>query len=79
MLHCWVGTYGVSALTVAIGRYLGDKNIKFIEKPLMSECFEKNNLTQEEIDNRELQKMLLAEEMWIKNDKKRGLKETIIK
>lgn len=45
----------------------------------MLEIFEENNMTQEELDNRELQKMLLAEEMWIKNDKQRGLQETIIK
>lgn len=78
-MHSWVGTYGVSALTVAIARCFGDKNVKFIEKPIMLESFEENNLTQEELDNRELQKMLLAEEMWIKNDKQRGLQETIIK
>ena len=35
--------------------------------------------TQEELDNREIQRMILAEEQWIKNDRRRGLPETLTK
>ena len=79
MVHTWFGTYGISAFTTSIARCFGDKKAEYIEKPIFNEILKEESLTQEELDNRELQKMILAEEMWIKNDKKRGLKETIIK
>ena len=77
LVHGWIGNYGISALTVSIASCFGDKKAKYIEKPMFEE-FDDGNLTQEEIDNKELQKMLLAEEMWIKQQKKKGLPETVI-
>lgn len=80
LIHLWVGTYGVSALSVAISKcFSKNSNAKYIENPILEEIIRNNELTQEELDNRELQRMILAEEQWIKNDLRRGLAETIIK
>ena len=51
---------------------------KYLEHPIMSDMTQDENLTQEEIDNRELQKMIYAEEMWAKQHKRKGLPETVI-
>lgn len=80
-MHMWWGNYGISALIYAIEHCLAGNKAKsqYVKESILSKLLENDGLTQEEIDNREIQKMILAEEMWIKNDKKRGLKETIIK
>lgn len=81
LIHAWLGTYGLSALTVAIDHCLNGKKAKteYISDLITNKLFENDGLTQEEIDNREIQRMILAEEMWIKNDIKRGLDKTMIK
>ena len=75
------GNYGISALIFAIEHCLSGKKAKseYIKEPIMAKAFENDGLTQEEIDEKEMQKMLFAEEMWIKNSRKKGLPETIIK
>ena len=80
-MHMWWGNYGISALIYAIEHCLAGNKAKsqYVKESILSKLLENDGLTQEEIDNREIQKMILAEEMWIKNDIKRGLKETIIK
>lgn len=80
-MHMWWGVYGVNAVSVAVEHCLAGKKAKseFIKESVLEKIYENDGLTQEEIDERELRKMLLAEEMWIKNDKKRGLKDTITK
>ena len=45
----------------------------------MDELLENYGLTQEEIDNKELQKMLLAEQQWQMQAKMKSLPETIMK
>ena len=79
-----MGQYIMSALdsTVCNNVLWKGKNgrqSKYFEQPIMQKKFEETFMTQEEIDSRELDKMILAEEMWIRNDKKRGLPETVIK
>lgn len=83
MMHAWWGSYGLSAVSVAVEHCLAGKKAKskYIDKPMLSQLREEmknNSLTQEEIDNRELQKMIFAEEMWIKQQNKKGLPETVI-
>lgn len=79
-VHMWIGTYGMSALSVVISKcFSKNSNAKYIENPILEELIKNSELTQEELDNRELQRMILAEEQWIKNDLRRGLAETIIK
>ena len=75
------GQYTFSAVYVAVEHCLGGKKAKseYIKEPLLKDLSERIEYTQEELDNRELQKMILAEEQWIKNDKRRGLPETLIK
>lgn len=78
--HLWYGTYGVSAVSVAIERCFSQKaKSKFIEKPIFSSLSENAGLTQEQIYEKEVKKALLAEEQWIKASKQKGLPETILK
>lgn len=78
--HMWWGNYGVSALIVAIDRCFGGKKSKaeYIKDPILSKAFENDGLTEEEIQEKELRKALLAEEQWIIAGKQKGLPETII-
>lgn len=80
-MHMWWGNYGISALVYAIEHCLAGKKAKseYVKEAILNKFLENDKLTQEEIDNREIQKMIQAEEMWIKNDMRKGLSETIIK
>lgn len=51
---------------------------KTFENPIFMQAIEDSILTQEEIDEREMNKELLAMEQWIANDRRRGLPETKI-
>ena len=78
-----MGQYIMSALdcTVCNNSFWKGKNgtpSKYIEKPFLQKAFENDGLTQEEIDNREIQKMLLNEQLWANNHKKK-LPTTVIK
>lgn len=74
------GIYIQSAVSVAIEKNLAGKKAKqkYIDKPIMQNIDEDDGLTQEEIDERELKKMILAEEQWIMAAKMKGLPETVI-
>lgn len=75
------GQYTLSATLTAIDHCLNGKKAKteYIKEPLLQKEFEKDTMTQEELDRREIERMILAEELWIKNFKKKGLPETVIK
>lgn len=64
----WIqcGNYLLSAFSVALEHCLAGKKAKseYIKQPVLDRLGEYDGLTQEEIDNRELQKMLLAESKW---------------
>lgn len=51
---------------------------KTFENPIFVQAIEDSMLTQEEIDEREMRKEILAMEQWIANDRRRGLPETKI-
>ena len=74
------GVYGRSALSVVLSKVL-DKNsqAKYIEKPAYQELMDENKELTEEEMRIEIEKAILVEEMWIANDKRRGLPETLIK
>ena len=78
--HMWWGNYGISALIVVINRCFGGKGSKaeYIKEPILSKAFENDNLTDEEIYEKELKKAIIAEEQWIIASKQRGLPETVI-
>ena len=78
--YMWWGSYGISALIVAIDRCFSGKKSKaeYIKEPILSKTFENDGLTEEEIQEKELRKALLAEEQWIIAGKRKGLPETII-
>lgn len=80
MAHA-AGQYTLSAVTVAIDHALNEKKAKskYIENPVLAQAIEDSMLTQEEIDEREMKKELLAMEQWIANDRQRGLPETKIR
>lgn len=76
-----MGMYIESAVRVAVDRSLNGKkaNQEYIKVPMLSELNKDEGIMQEEIDNRELKKMILNEELWIANARIKGLSETKIK
>ena len=79
-MWAWLGNYGVSAMIVAIDRCFGGKKSKaeYAKESILSKAFENDGLTEEEIQEKELRKALLAEEQWIIAGEQKGLPETII-
>lgn len=75
------GMYVESAVQVAVERNLYGKKSKntYMKEPILSHAFEYEGLTQDEIDAREIQKMIAAEEQWIALGRRKGLPETKIK
>jgi len=77
----WIlGQYIQSAVGVAVEHCLnGNKaHSKYITEPILKDYGQDFGLTQEEIDDRELKKLIANEEAWIRNDKARGLKQADI-
>lgn len=76
----WWGNYGISALIVAIERCFGGKDSKaeYIKEPILSKSFENDGLTEDEIQELEIQKAIAVEEQWIIAGKIKGLPETVI-
>ncbi len=75
------GLYNCKAFEVVMAHFgagLSGRPSKaaYFERPIMQETEEE--MTQEEIDNQEIQKMILAEEQWIAASKMKGLPETIM-
>lgn len=63
-LYC--GNYVLSAISVALEHCLAGSKAKseYIKGPILMKLGEYDGLTQAEIDERELRKMLLAEKQW---------------
>ena len=78
--YTWWGSYGISALIVAIDRCFSGKKSKaeYIKEPILSKTFENDGLTEEEIQEKEFRKALFAEEQWIIAGKQKCLPETIL-
>lgn len=74
------GTYAMSMFsTVLASAFSKNSQAKYIEKPVYQEMANKDKELTEEEMKIEIQKAILVEEMWIANDKRRGLPETVIK
>lgn len=75
-----MGMYALSAVSVAIEHNFAGRKAKseYIKEPLLSKAFENDGLTEEEIEEREMIREILAMEQWIANDKRKGLPETTI-
>ena len=74
------GYYGMSALSVVLANaFSKNSQAKYIEKPVCQEMANKDRELTEEEMQKEIEKAILVEEMWIANDKRRGLPETLIK
>ena len=76
----FMGIYVQNAVSVAIERNFAGKKAKskYLEKPIMHELESDVGLTQEEIDERELRKMLFAEQQWQVAHSMSNLPKTII-
>lgn len=76
-----MGNYMTNAVTVALDHAFNGKKAKtkYLERPLLEEYFENLTLTQEEIDNREIQKMIAHERQQMARDRARGLKPPTLK
>lgn len=75
-----LGIYIQSAVSVAIEHNLaGQKAVsEYIKKPLLETANEKKSEETQEDADREIQKMIFADDRWIANLKRKGLQETII-
>lgn len=71
-----LGIYINNAVTVAVEHCLAGKKAKskYLEKPLMDKVFEYEGLTQQEIDEIEIQKLIANEKKWQSASKQKGLK-----
>jgi hypothetical protein len=75
--NAWsMGNYVTRAVMVAIDHAFNGKKAKseYFKKPCLEQYFEDMTLTQEEIDNRELQKMIAYERQQMAKDRANGLK-----
>lgn len=70
-----MGVYVQRAVELAIEQAFAGQKAKgeYFKSPLLEEYYENVNLTDEEKEERELQKMLLVEKQWQLNDIRRGL------
>lgn len=78
-MYC--GNYIISAISVAIDHCLNGKKAKseYIKESLLNDYEENDGLTQEEIDRKEIEKMLIAEQQWQQAAIIKKLPKTIIK
>lgn len=71
----WIsGMYFKRALEVVLGGALGSKNIEYMSESIMAEMNKYAGMTQEEIDEIEIRKMIANEEKWIAKQKASGMK-----
>lgn len=70
-----MGMYVMSAVSVAIDRAIAGRKstAEYIEEPILQKSIEEQCMTQEELDERELQKMLMYEEQWASISRQNGL------
>ena len=73
----WFGSYGVSAVAVAVEHCLSGKKAKskYIDRPVM----EQQGIAEKEITDKDIRKAILTEEMYMVAAERKGLPETIIK
>lgn len=76
-----MGIYNLRAVSVSIDHCINGNKAKseYFKVPILQSVEDTERLTQEEINERELRKMLLYEEMWRKQAKQKGLPETVLK
>lgn len=60
----------------AVGSAMNDKN-KYPSEPLFSDIFDKQIFTEEELEQRAIQKAIASEMMWMQNAKQRHLPDKI--
>ena len=80
--NAWsMGIYVNNAVTVAIDHAINGKKAKseYMDNPMLEQYYENMTLTQEEIDNREIQKMIAYERQQMALDKAKGLKPPTLK
>lgn len=61
--------YQLNAIACGVGL---NKNAKPFDKPILQEHFETLHMTQEELDMREIRKMIAQEELWSNQLKSKG-------
>ena len=71
-----LGIYINNAVSVAIDHCFSGKKAKskYLEKPMLEEAMKYDGLTQEEIDEIEIQKMIANERAWQMKAKQSGMK-----
>lgn len=76
-----MGIYALSAVSSAIERNFAGKKAKleYIKEPFLSKQFENDGLTEDQIQEKEIKKALVAEQQYMAIAINKGLPETIIK
>lgn len=80
-LAWWSNQYTMVAVTVAVERIMAGRksSAEYVKEPALQKVIEESNMTQEELDERELRKMLMYEEQWVSLGRQSGLPETNLK
>lgn len=68
MMHAWWGSYGLSAVSVAVEHCLAGKKAKssYIEKPILSDMQETKQKTKEEVHLTEEEKRKQTEQLFMR-------------
>lgn len=76
-----MGMYNLSAFLASIERSFKGKDAKYeyVKEPFLSDSYQNNGLSEEEIQEKEIRKAILEEEAWINACMQKGLPETKIK
>lgn len=77
----WImGRYVLSAVSTAVEHCLAGKKAKsqYVSSPLLKDLYVDDGLTQEERDRREIERMLVWEDLSIRRLQEKGLPETEI-
>lgn len=74
------GSYVANAVFMSVDKCLFGKKskAKYMEAPILTKLYEEINMTEEELNNKKIQEMIMAEEQWILKSRSEGLPETII-
>ena len=72
----WIsGMYVKSALEAVLGSAFGKGKVNYLEQSIMAEMSKYEGLTQEEIDEIEIRKMIANDMAWSSQQKQSGLKD----
>lgn len=71
----WIsGKYVMSAFSTVLGQMFGNKKAEYESESILAKMNEYAGMTQEEIDEMEIRKMITNEDKWIAHQRANGMK-----